>query len=110
MSRRYTDCAWRGEVVRVTLGYDRPLDEFFLQVERVSLERTPTGQFIYASGTDVDACCESLVFYAAKLRELGLKIPTSLFLAVAADAIERRGNWIVEHLADETINTILEER
>lgn len=52
MSRHFFDCELRC-TVRVRLGYDRPLNEFFLQVERIGAD---PGQghspFLYASIDD----------------------------------------------------------
>jgi hypothetical protein len=107
MTRRYVDAASAAGRVRVTLGYDRALDEFFLNVELLAAGHLP--EFIYTSNEDPERDPKSLEPYARKLEGLGVKVPPSLFPAVAEDALRRRGNWIVEHLADGAVRTILQE-
>lgn len=100
MSRHFFDCELRC-AVRVRLGYDRPLNEFFLQVERVGAD---SGQghspFLYASVDDPFNTGDDLDYYREKLEKLGLIVPESLFQAVEEDAARGVGNRYAQHFAD----------
>ena len=96
MSRHFLDCEYR-----VTLGYDRPLDQFFLQVARLPSDpaQDEESPFVYASIDDPNDRC-NLEYYWAKLRELGITVPATMFLEVSNDAFNRVGNRYVQHFAD----------
>ena len=105
MTRRYFDCSHAQGPVRVTLGYDRPLDEFFLQVARrprdendeIELSDHP---YVYLSLDDPEAPTDDLEYFRSKLRDIGITLPESMYLAVEEDALERIGNLIAEHFAN----------
>lgn len=100
MSRHFFDCELRC-AVRVRLGYDRPLNEFFLQVERIGAD---PGQghspFLYASIDDPFNSGDDLDYYREKIEKLGLVVPQSLFEAVEEDAARGVGNRCAQHFAD----------
>lgn len=100
MSRHFFDCELRC-TVRVRLGYDRPLSEFFLQVERIGAH---PGQgyspFLYASLNDPFNTGDDLDYYREKLEKLGVVAPESLFQAVEEDAARGVGNRCAQHFAD----------
>jgi len=100
MSRHFFDCDLRC-AVRIRLGYDRPLNEFFLQVERIGAD---PGQghspFLYASVDDPFNTGDDLDYYREKLEKLGLVVPESLFQAVEEDAARGVGNRYAQHFAD----------
>lgn len=63
MSRHFFDCELRCPV-RVRLGYDRPLDQFFLQVERLgACPDIGDSPFLYASIDDPNDRGVSLDYY-----------------------------------------------
>lgn len=100
MSRHFFDCEHDGSSVRVLLGYDRLLDEYFLHIDfrdsRADDERT----MIYASVDDPDADTQKLSYFAGVLAKHGIQVPSKLFEEVAVDAFYRVGNRCVQHFAD----------
>jgi hypothetical protein len=100
MSRHIFECQLQC-AVRVRLGYDRPLNEFFLQVERIGA-RSDLGHalFLYASIHDPFNTGDDLDYYRHKLEQLGVVVPESLFRAVEEDAARGVGNRCAEHFAD----------
>jgi hypothetical protein len=100
MSRHFFDCEMRC-AVRVRLGYDRPLNEYFLQVERIGAD---PGQghspFLYASIEDPFNSGDDLDYYREKLEKLGLSVPDGLFQAVEEDSARGVGNRCAQHFAD----------
>jgi len=105
MTRRYFEGLRPEGPVRVTLGYDRPLDECFLQVARNPRDKNDDMEtfddwYLYLSVADPDAPTDDLEYFRSKLAELGIEVPESPFLAVTQDAIKRVGNLVAEHFAD----------
>lgn len=103
MSSHYFDTVQGDHAVRVTLGYDRPLDYFHLTIERTS--DTDDDQFVYCNLTDPElprGQCEDLEYYRDKLRELGINVPESMFRETELDCINRVGNRVVRHQQDGT--------
>ena len=100
MSRHFFDCELRC-AVRVRLGYDRPLNEFFLQVERIGADPSQGhSPVLYASIDDPFNSGDDLDYYREKIEKLGLVVPESLFEAVEEDAARGVGNRCAQHFAD----------
>jgi hypothetical protein len=107
-----------GQPVCVTLGWDRPLGHFFMEVEQL---RTPTaepstppafdadeddlgGGLLYSNLQERDAFTKSLDDYRAKLKELGIAVPDAMFVEVAWDEMLRVGNRYLWYCADGTFS------
>jgi hypothetical protein len=77
MSRHFFDCEMRC-AVRVRLGYDRPLNEYFLQVERIGAD---PGQghspFLYASIEDPSTVGMTSTTTGKSLRSSACRCPTA---------------------------------
>ena len=122
MSRHYCDTVQGERSVRVTLGYDRPLDYFHLMIERISdsepvdsepVETTDDEDeagFIYCNLADPElprGQCTDLDYYRGKLRELGITVPESMFRETELDAVNHVGNRVVRHHQDGTTEPAL---
>lgn len=110
MSRHFFECELRC-TVRVTLGYDRPLNEFFLQIERIGA-RAELGHppFLYASLDDPFNGGDDLDYYRDKIEKFGLVVPESAFQAVEEDAARGVGNRCAQHFADGRIVELLKQK
>jgi len=98
MSRHSTLARYQGHEVIVVAGYDRPLDEVFLQVFHTSAEDGFSEECpIYCSIDEplLDWCDVSTI--AGKLLILRIDIPASLLDEVHRDQVQRVGNRIVRH-------------
>ena len=95
MSQHYFNCKRNDHDVTITLGYDRPLDKFFLNVEQEGVDSDN-----YISLYDLNAPDDDMDYFREKLKSLGIAAPESFFLAVEEDAVERVGNYVVQHFAD----------
>jgi hypothetical protein len=96
MSRHHVRTAMGGAPVLVAIGYDRPLDEFFVQLwpdEPGANADEP----LYSSLDEPAADWRDIATVARKLADLGVQVPHSMIDAVAADGVQRAGNRIVEH-------------
>lgn len=123
MSRHYFDTEFKNCPVQVVLGYDRPLDCFFLTVMYdpppaggASLPPGAPGRgdaindnrlIVYSNLADpAGAFNHDLDYYRAKLSALGISVPESMFRETEQDAVRRAGNRQVQHHADGRIETI----
>jgi hypothetical protein len=84
----------------VRLGYDRPLDEFFLHIEFRDSGVEDDHALLYVSINDSGADTKRLSYFAGVLAKYRINVPRSLFREVAVDAFFRVGNRCVEHFED----------
>lgn len=101
-----------GQNVEVTLGFDRPLGHFFLdvvrlgsvcptgQVESSALDEEEEDESLYSNLDEAEAFNKDLDYYAAKLKELGIVAPAAMFEQVFLDSCFGVGNRFVRYLAD----------
>jgi hypothetical protein len=95
MSRHFYDCTdSSGRPIRVRIGFDRPLQEFFFQIELRGEH-----EFLYASIDDPYDSGE-LAYYNQKLAEHALVVPVSLWIEVINDAASNAGNRCAQHFLD----------
>ncbi len=109
MSRHYFDTEYKTLPVQVILGYDRPLDEFFMQVKHLDMKNVEDEDlpFVYATIDDPQHDPTEFDYCRRKLVELGVTIPETMFAAVMNDAANRVGNYEVVHFADGSTNVLV---
>lgn len=108
----YTAALRCGEVARVTLGdvdartgvlrvmgYDRPLNEFFLQLWDDG-PGADADEPVYSSLDEPAADWRDIVTLVRRLEELDVPVPRSMIHAVVADSVQRAGSRAVEHALD----------
>lgn len=99
MSRHHL-CTTRGaSPVLVVMGYDRPLNEFFLQLWNEGSE-AEADEPAYSSLDEPAADWRDIATVVRRLEELDVAVPRSMIDAIVADSIRRAGNRIVEHALD----------
>jgi len=83
---------YTGNGVRVTLGYDRPLNYVFCTIER-------EGEIVYSNLSDPKAGTKQhdINYYRAILAENKISIPDQLFIEVENDQRNRVGNRQVSY-------------
>lgn len=95
MSQHIFSSSQHGKPIDITLGWDRPLQYFFMTVEN-----GVTGDILYSNLDDpatfggVD-----LEYYRGILSELGYSVPLKMLAEVAADRVTNAGNRFVKYLA-----------
>ena len=107
MSRRLIRLRKDGRWLELVLGYDRPLQELFLQVAHAddAGERADTS-WIYDSAHEPHADWTRLATVCDALRRLGLVVPAEMLLAVWRDQRYQAGNLIVRHDAGRLPTTL----
>jgi hypothetical protein len=99
MSRHHLRTVRGTSPLFVVMGYDRPLNEFFLQL----WDDTPGAEAeepAYSSLDEPEADWRDIATVVRRLEELDVHVPRSMIDAVVADGVQRAGNRIVEHAPD----------
>ncbi|MBN9206170.1 hypothetical protein [Methylibium petroleiphilum] len=99
MSRHHLRTAVAGVPTLIVMGYDRPLNEYFLQLW-VDGPGPDADEPTYSSLDEPAADWRDIGTVVRKLGELGIQVPRSMIGAVVNDAACRAGNRIVEHAPD----------
>lgn len=99
MSRHHLRTAESGVPTLVVMGYDRPLNEYFLQLWADG-PGADADEPTYSSLDEPAADWRDIATVIRKLGDLGVQVPRSMIDAVVADGVQRAGNRIVEHAPD----------
>lgn len=99
MSRHHLRTARGAGPVLIVMGYDRPLNEFFLQLWDDGPE-AEADEPAYSSLDEPAADWRDIATMVRRLEELDVAVPRSMIDAVVADGVHRAGNRIVEHALD----------
>ena len=99
MSRHHLRTVRGTSPLLVVIGYDRPLNEFFLQLWH---DRTlaDAEEPAYSSLDEPAADWRDIATLIRRLEEFDILVPRSMIDAVVADGVHRAGNRIVEHALD----------
>lgn len=101
MSQHSVCTRYQGDEVVVVAGYDRPLNDLFLQV--LAHEDAPQvieERVLYSSLHEPQRDWTDINTVSDKLIELGIKVPDSLLEAVSLDQLFHAGNRMVRHHID----------
>lgn len=99
MSRHHLRTVRGTSSVLVVMGYDRPLNEFFLQLWDDAPGPEPE-EPAYSSMDEPATDWRDITTVVRRLEELDVPVPRSMIDAVVADSVHRAGNRIVEHALD----------
>lgn len=118
MSHHCFSTTHAGQPIYVQLGWDRPIGHYFMVIEWDGpTAAVATSPFTIDSVTDDDVDDDTILYsnldepnpfglsldsFKAKLAELGIKVPESMFQQVEIDRRNRAGNREVWHSADGT--------
>jgi len=94
MSRHTIALIHEGEDTSITLGWDRPLQGYFMTIEKGSDEEDG----IYWSNLDlVEPHPKELTFFLSELKRLQISLPQQMIDAVLLDGKNNIGNKNVYH-------------
>ncbi|MFK1437582.1 hypothetical protein ACIU0H_28540 [Pseudomonas aeruginosa] len=105
MSRHYFDTVHKGFPITVVLGWDRPLDYFFLVIHKPTelvdgAMKVVDDDHLYSNLHERNPFNLDLDYYRQVLRLFGITVPESMFIEVQHDADRNAGNRNITHLAD----------
>ena len=101
MSQHYFETQHEGKPVTVVMGWDRPLQGFFMVIEKAS---DTEDEYLY-SNLDDEALFPfmglppTLEHFLATLKTFGLSVPPTMIEEIQADAYNNVGNRIKDHSA-----------
>jgi len=92
MSQHLYLSAYKGQPVSILMGWDRPMQRFFMVIELEKAEG-----IVYSNLDDPDlgsdgGLPDSLAHFAEKLDELGLSVPALMIQQIEIDAANNVGN------------------
>lgn len=99
MSRHQLRTVRGASPLLVVMGYDRPLNEFFLQLWDDS-SGVDADEPVYSSLDEPAADWRDIATVVRRLDELDVAVPQSMIEPIVADGVQRAGNRIVEHALD----------
>lgn len=105
MSRHHLRTVRAGSPLLVVIGYDRPLNEFFLQLWDDG-PSADADEPAYSSLDEPAADWRDIATVVRRLEELDVPLPRSMVDAVIADSVNRAGNRIVEHAPDGAVKDL----
>lgn len=105
MSQHHFKTSHKGFPITVMLGWDRPMQYFFLVIKKPAELVDETMQvedddFLYSNLHELDPFGHDLDYYREVLRHFQIIVPDSLFNEVENDAARNIGNRVVMHRAD----------
>lgn len=113
MSQHFFNTTHEGQPIQVLLGWDRPLGHFFLVIEKLPADQTAEAGndeededdgYLYSNLNDDSPFGYDLDYYKAKLKELGITVPQTMFEQILADQAHKVGNRQVWYEADGTFS------
>ncbi len=103
MSQHYFQTSFAGTDIHILMGWDRPLQGFFLVVQKGDVEE----DIIYSNLEDkaLKGCRlpKSIAYFEGKLVELGLRVPPKMIEEIKKDAATGVGNRLVRYDANGNI-------
>ena len=105
MSRHYFDTVHKGFPITVILGWDRPMDYFFLVIEKPAeliddTMKVESDDFLYSNLHEIDPFSLGLDYYRKVLRYFHILVPESMFIQVQRDYERYTGNRVARHQSD----------
>lgn len=127
MSNHHFESTYQGERVLVDLGWDRPMQHHFLVVSKIEVKESDRASpvaaheldddedfgddgIVYSNLNEMEAFNLSLGYFKAKLQELEIAVPDSMFEQAEIDSFNNVGNRVVTHSSDGTFKENLAGR
>lgn len=94
----YTTKSSAGKPVQVLMGWDRPMQDFFMVVSDLAFVN-PEDEYLYSNLADPEIKLGStqLEYFLSKLAELQINVPRAMVQQVQFDCIGNIGNHHIDH-------------
>lgn len=88
--------------VRICIGWDRPLQGYFLDIQDLSSDSDDEDRLLFTNLAEAPGAThpDTLEPFLAKLDELAIALPQGLHAELRADRRNNVGNRVVEHIAE----------
>lgn len=98
MSRHIFETDYKGEKVQIVAGWDRPLQGFFMTIEKVAASNNDDDDnFIYNNLNEENSHPRTFDPFIGVLVDLGINIPKQMIDEIVEDGIFNTGNKDVVH-------------
>lgn len=98
MSRHYFQTTYAGKPAEVLMGFDRPLDGFFMIIDYLDEpEDDNEDHYIYSNMREKNPHPPTLTPFLEKLAELDISIPAEMIQEIEIDGAFKTGNKNVRH-------------
>lgn len=105
MSQHIFNTNWNGKAISVLMGYDRPLDGYFMVIDRIQSDQVgdeledefENDDYIYSNLFESESHPKSLARYQHKLFELCIDVPVQMLEEIIEDRAQNIGNKRVLH-------------
>lgn len=105
MVKRYFDTEHGGRAVTVTMGWDRPLNSFYMDIAFQGEDDSDPSSYLYSHLTEAQPFGLPLDHFRDRLSLLGLTIPERMLEEVQKDAHRDIPFGFLFHFADGRIET-----
>jgi len=116
MSQHYFETTRQDQPILVTIGWDRPLQHFFMNIEVVHLPKDANDEdgkhdaydkpdYLYTHLNERNAFKLDLQYFRKKLEEFGISVPEKMFKQVENDRRMNVGNRHAVYLANGDLAT-----
>lgn len=99
MSQHYFKTTYQGEPVTILMGWDRPLQGFFMVIEKPQ-RKDDDERYLYSNLNEEDSHPKSLKPFLDVLRVFQIVLPGEMIHEVLEDKMINCGNKTVEHQAE----------
>lgn len=97
MSQHIFETEYNGRGVKIIMGWDRPLQGYFMMIEKKNLKEEDENPYIFNNLEIKNSHPITLQPFLNVLDELGIEIPDKMIGEVEADGIFNVGNKMVFH-------------
>ncbi len=97
MSRHTFETNYKGEKIQVVAGWDRPLQGFFMTIEKITASDNDADNFILDNIIEENPYPQSFAPFIRVLTELNIAIPAQMIDEIIADSTANIGNKDVLH-------------
>ncbi|MFL9883226.1 hypothetical protein PQR66_09330 [Paraburkholderia agricolaris] len=105
MSQHSFDTVHNGFPITVLLGWDRPLNYFFLVIQKRTTRideamQAEDGDILYSNLHENEPFNHDLEYYREVLGNFQILVPESMFIEVQHDLVSYVGNRVAKHQVD----------
>lgn len=97
MSQHIFKAVLNGEKIEVLAGWDRPLQGFFLVIERIGPADRPIGPYLFSNLDMGEPHPKSFDYFRNVLDEFGIRVPQEMVDEIVRDGAVNKGNKRVIH-------------
>ncbi len=92
MSQHTFNTSYKGQPVKILMGWDRPLQGFFLVIQKVNAKSSLIYSNLDDENLEPDGLSRDLGYFQNKLKQLGIFVPEQMWDEIKSDKLDNVGN------------------